>query len=74
MPTATTKYERNAIISLATLTHDDGSTAYVWCPIPGGRPVFQFDLASPDYTTVDGAPEILTHGDFVQFVSERFGD
>lgn len=69
----TIRFERNALMGLAHLISED-SHCYVWCPIPGGRPMFQFDLASKDATSVVGAPEMPTHAAFERFVRERFRD
>lgn len=69
----TIRYERNAMMSAAHLEHDDGGRAFVFCAIPGGRPMFAFDPKGPT-TTVTNAPTCDTHRQFVAFVTERFAD
>ena len=63
------RFERNPMMALA---HLPGSTAQVYCALPGGTPRFTFG-APYDYT-VDNAPACDTFADFKAFVSERFAD
>lgn len=69
------RYERNAMISAAHLSSEDGGKAFVWCSIPGGSPFFQLgDGRTPAVcSSVVNGPECETHADFVRFVNERFG-
>lgn len=67
------RFERNALMSAAHLTSDDGGRAFVFCSIPGGRPWFSFDIRGDSHTSITDAPPCDTHREFVTFVSERFG-
>ena len=68
----TIRYERNAIMSAAHLTHDDGGQAHVFCAIPGGRPWLQLRLDQKFPISITNAPQCDTHREFVAFVKERF--
>lgn len=67
------RFEHNAMMSAAHLTADDGGTAFVFCSIPGGQPMFQLSPTSQTATAVVNAPTCQTRREFVQFVTERFG-
>lgn len=73
MPT-TIRFERNAMMSAAHLSAEDGGTSFVFCSIPGGTPQFQTNPRSQYASAVVGAPACNTHREFVAFVNERFGD
>lgn len=66
------RFERNAMMSAAHLSADDGGRAYVFCALPGGRPWFAL-TRDGHATTITNAPQCDTHKDFVAFVTERFG-
>ena len=68
----TIRFERNAMMSAAHLSHDDGGRAYVFCSIPGGRPWFAF-TRDGDAIEITNAPQCDTHRDFTRFVTVRFG-
>jgi len=70
---ATIRYERNAIMSAAHLSHEDGGQAHVFCAIPGGTPWLQMRSYGGPRVTITNAPQCETHREFVAFVSERFG-
>ena len=68
------RFERNAMMSAAHLTSDDGGSSFVFCSIPGGTPQFALTPQSRTSTTVANAPQCETHKQFEAFVRERFGD
>lgn len=68
----TIRYERNAMMSAAHLTHEDGGQAHVYCAIPGGRPWLQMRPDQRHPISITNAPACDTHRDFVTFVTERF--
>jgi hypothetical protein len=69
----TIRFERNALMSAAHLTDsDDGGSAFVFCSIPGGTPMFAFSRDGLA-TSVTNAPQCNTHRSFVAFVTARFG-
>lgn len=70
--TTTIRYERNAMMSAAHLSHDDGGQAHIYCAIPGGRPWMQMRLDQRHPITITNAPACDTHKAFVAFVTERF--
>lgn len=65
-------FHRNAMMSQATLTYEDGGRGFVFCSIPGGRPWFTLDPNSQMMTTVVNAPACDTDREFRTFVKERF--
>lgn len=68
------RFERNAMMGAAHLTDtDDGGSAFVFCPIPGGTPMFQVNRDSRYASPVVNAPTCDTHKQFEAFVTERFG-
>ena len=68
------RFERNAMMSLAHLTAEDGGKSFIFCAVPGGKPTFTFDLASKNAFPVADGPTCETHKEFEAFVRERFGD
>jgi hypothetical protein len=68
----TIRYERNAMMSAATLTDEDGGTGYVFCALPGGRPWFSLTWNGAA-VQITNAPQCDTHAEFRRFVAERFG-
>lgn len=67
----TIRYEHNAMMSVAHLSHDDGGRGEIYCSIPGGRPWLA--LSGGGRITIVNAPQCDTHRAFVAFVTERFG-
>lgn len=64
------RFERNAMMSAAHLSHDDGGRGLIFCSIPGGRPWLQLSGGEP--ITIVNAPQCDTHAEFKAFVIERF--
>lgn len=67
------RFERNAMMSAAHLTADDGGTCYVFCSIPGGRPWMALDIRGDRRVSIVNGPQCETHAEFKSFVTERFG-
>lgn len=60
-------FDYNEVVSRATLEHEDGSVAEVFCVKPG-KPFMDFHGA---YITIDGAPTCKNNREFRRFVTER---
>ena len=69
----TIRFERNAMMSAAHLSHADGGKAYVFCAIPGGRPWLSL-TRDGDRISITNAPTCDNHRQFAAFVTDRFGD
>jgi hypothetical protein len=67
------RWEQNAMIAAAHLSSDDGGKAFIFCSIPGGRPMFQFSRDDRAAMPIEGAPECMNVKQFRAFVTERFG-
>ena len=70
----TIRFERNAMMSAAHLSHDDGGKAYVFCSLPGGRPWLSLSIRGDNPVSITNAPTCETHRDFTRFVNQRFGN
>jgi hypothetical protein len=67
------RFEGNAMMGAAHLSHADGGKAWVFCSIPGGRPWMSMSIRGDNPISITNAPQCGSHGEFKRFVKERFG-
>jgi len=74
IPATQVRFDRNAMMAQATLTTSDGTTSFVFCSIPGGRPWFTPNWQEGPRISISDAPQCDNHTDFQRFVIARFVD